>query len=88
MAEEETPRVSYVGNTVDEKIASSQMFMLGRAILQRFGQGMTEDEKIFMNMALSQFVITPENVETAPTRQAAPAPAGAPTQRPPQRKPQ
>lgn len=80
MAEETEPHTTYVGETLDEKIASSQMFMIGRAILMRYGQGMTEDERSFMNVALSQFVVI-EN-EKQPKQAQRLQPAGEGQQQP------
>lgn len=54
--EKPAPKIEFIGNTEEEKIANAQMFQIGMGILQRFGSQFTPDEKFFMNVAFSMFV--------------------------------
>ena len=49
------PRFEFLGDTEEERISNAQWFQIGVGIMQRYGQQFTPDEKVFMNIAFSQF---------------------------------
>ena len=56
---EEPQRIRFNGRNEDERIFSAQQFAIGKAIIQRFGQQMTEDERNWMMIAMRLY-ISPE----------------------------
>lgn len=54
--EKPAQNVQYAGNTVEEQIQNAQISTVGRGILQRFGQQMTEDERNFIFLCLGFFI--------------------------------
>lgn len=60
----------YVGDTEEERIRSAQLAQIGIGIIQRYGQSFTNSEKIFMELALSQYIKPVGENEQRPPPQA------------------